>query len=309
MKKILSWLIIFILMASPTWSWAENCVAQSGGVDLNWSTEGNWTGCTGIPAADDNVDLAAINLVWDVATIPASGSLGAITASDGGTLTLDMDAVCDSNCALTATTITAGANSGAGTIILNGAADTDNEVTITASGTGGITGGSTPGDVAVYMNAKGILNTDANITGGAGGLATGIIVNDGKINVEGTSKKVKGGAGSYGISITATCDGGTITADVEGADSSSKAGFDNSKSGITLTGNLINKGAMAWQGMAPTWNPKAATPDSYISMTADSTANTKFYSDIPDKTNVLPADTVAGDTGEAVSSSGGAWGF
>lgn len=301
-------------MATPTWSWAATRYAVGDG---NWSATTTWSdvscedaGPGTVPGNGDDVDLCDNAVVWDASSIaiPSSGSLGAVTASGGGSLTVDMDAVCDNEntpnkCSLTATTITGGANTATGTIVLNGASDTSNIVAITASGSNGITGGSTSQDYAVKLNGVGILNVDANVNSGSGGSSCGIVAANGYLNISGTSKTIKA-VGGVAVTYEQFSDGGSIVANVESATSKQWAGVSADKSGITLTGNLINIGGMAWIGYAPVWNPKAATPDSYISMTADG-ATSLFYSDIPAASNVLTTDTVAGETGTAEAGSGG----
>jgi hypothetical protein len=304
MKKILSLLIIAYLVSFLIVPYGFTADITSAGAG-NWSSttpDAPWPSGT-VPGDGDNVTINHA-VVWDIATIPASGALGTLTGT--GTLTLDMDETCDSNCAINAATITAG--NVAQFIILNGAADTDNEVTITSN----INGGSTTGDIAVYMNSKGKLNTNGDITAGIATGAYGIHINDGTYAIGGTGKKITGGATvtAYGVLISTSADGGTITADIYGGtDANYGAGVElEDTAGCVLVGKLFNRTAMAWSGIAPTWNPKAATPDSYISMTADS-ATSLFYSDIPEASNVLAADTVAGETGTASTSGGGAWGY
>jgi hypothetical protein len=302
MRKILSLLIIASIIGFLSPGYPADITSSGNG---NWSSttpDAPWPNGT-VPGNGDNVTINHA-VVWDIATVPASGTLGTMTGT--GTLTLDMDAVCDSNCALNATSITAGEV--AQFIVLNGAADTDNEVTITAN----ITGGSTASDVTVYMNSKGVLNTDGDITGGGNTGAYGIFINDGTYAIGGTGKKVTGGknVSSYGVNIAIGADGGTITADIYGGDSTNYGtGVSNEDTTTcTLVGNLFNRTATAWRGICPTWNPKAATPDSYISMTADG-GTSLFYSDIPDTDKVLPTDTVAGETGTAAVGSGGAYAY
>lgn len=308
MRKILSLLIIASIIGFLSPGYPADITSSGNG---NWSSttpDAPWPSGT-VPGNGDNVTINHA-VVWDIATIPASGALGTLTGT--GTLTLDMDATCDSNCALNASTITAGAV--AQFIILNGAADTDNAVTITASGAGGISGGATSADVTIYMNSKGVLNTDANINGGGNADAFGISINDGTFSIGGTSKTIIGGttsSTSHAIYIGLNADGGTITGTVQGSATVGSGGVFNgdSNSTVTLVGNIINKKGFGWQGVIPTWNPKGATPDGYIQMDSDSASDVKFYSDIPSASNVLPEDTVAGETGTAAVGSGGAYAY
>jgi len=106
-------------------------------------------------------------------------------------------------------------------------------------------------------------------------------------------------------------DGGTITGTAQGSATVGSGGVFNidTNSTTTFVGNMVNKKGIAWQGVIPTWNPKAATPDGYISMDSDSASDVKFYSDIPAASNVLATDTVAGETGTASASGGRAYAY
>lgn len=304
MKKIL--LIAILLLLAAGQGWAVTCTSSGNG---NWNTAGTWD-CGHVPA---NTDVVVVShaVVWDVATIPATGSLAAV--SGAGTVSLDMDAVCDTPCALTCTTITPG--DVANLFAVSGAADTDNVVTFTASGAGGVTGGATSADVAINMTGAGVLNVVGNINGGGAATAYALVIQNGTYSLGGAGKTITAGTNvtAHAISIAGNADGGTITGDViGGAGTVASFGVINSdyEQPPTLVGNLINGACgVPWSGAAPTW--VATNGAAYY----QNKAGTKLYADTdPLVANVKTGTTyyfqsAVQKTGTYSAGGGGAWGF
>jgi hypothetical protein len=278
MKKILS-IIIFILLATPTWSWAYNCAAQVGGVDTYWTTAGNWTNCNGTyPQAGDNVDLLNVSLTWNYAAalvIPDTGSLGTITASSNGTgqLSIDLsDEAChgDETCKITATSITAGYKpTNAGMIYITGTGTiSDHILGIHAN----LVGGGNSSAYAVNLSSTGAIHITGTVTGGTSTSAAGFF--NGSTGTFVITGAVTGGSSSsMGVYNTSTGTG-TINGDVTGGTGARAYGVEGYGAGaVTLNGNLINATAVAWAGKSPTWTVSNAAY--YLQLST----GTKLYAD------------------------------
>lgn len=207
MKKIL-FAIIFILMATASWSWAETCIFDNAGADGAWHTAANWDCGAGhtekVPVADDDVQLAA-SVTWAVgsgARIPAtSGRLGAITSSGAYGISVDAGAgsTCDADgaCGIYFTTATANTEilltaTGSGTCYLT----VDGTSVTASSGTSGKHG--LYHNSSCYMNV--VMSGSPGLIGSSGSTGAGLKTNAAggalvKANISSASS-----AGGIGIS-------------------------------------------------------------------------------------------------------------
>jgi hypothetical protein len=250
--------------------------------------------------------------VWDAGatTIPASGNLASLaaTGTSTGQITL-ANAICSSGCFLNVTgNITAGYKPAAeGFILISGSSNY--AVTITAANI--IGGGNTNAICVKVTNTSGTLAINGHVKGGSSTNTYGLYDtgNMGGITV---SSGAEGGSGivSYGIDMGGVSTNLTVTGNITGGTGMLSAGIHCNTSGscTLVSSNLINgTGSVAYDGKPPVWDPPNT---GYITWAKTTGGATNFYWDVPDASNVLPADTVAGVTGTAASGGGGgAWGF
>lgn len=135
--------------------------AQNG----NWSNPNTWNGGV-VPGNGDIADLNGFIVAMDISTIPASGTLlSLISPAKAGQLTVALNTL--GNCAINATTITAGTNT-TGLINVSGAAPT---ATLTI--TGNVTGGSASSAYGACNTSTGTITITGNVTGGSASRAAG----------------------------------------------------------------------------------------------------------------------------------------
>lgn len=182
----------------------------------NWSNPVTWTGGV-VPAAGDTADLNGFTVTMDVATIPASGTLAALTSpAKAGSLALAMAG--STAYQINATAITAGTKNGgliaasgfapSSTLVVNGnltggTGASANALLAVGSGditiNGNVVGGSGSGADAVYIANVSPLTINGNVTASAGG--NGVTTNSGLLNPMTINGNVVGGAASNKIGI------------------------------------------------------------------------------------------------------------
>lgn len=223
MKKYLAWLIIFILMATPTWGYATTyyaCIAGDISAENAWEDAANCSGNTftitgAFPATGDVLEANAQAMTIDVDPGP------------NGTVTLQNSA--GGSFAITTGTITLHANLGT---------DTDSTVTTDLLA---VSGGTVTilGDIyaGATVNGDGLAVSGAttNITVGANGSP---------VTVKG------GGAANYAINDTATSSTRTYYANVTAGGATSAHGihFAGTSGTATLNGT-VNASANAAFGI------------------------------------------------------------
>lgn len=250
--------------------------AQAG----NWDDTNTWTGGA-VPGNGDTADLNGFAVTMNIATIPASGTLLAITAA-GNIGTLVIGGTAGAN-VINATTLTAGTVGSAGTFQYSGT--TCDSLTINGSNLNGNASGGTNPYGLVKSSTK-PLTLNININAGAAANAHAVYLNaaTGNVTIVGTilgggssgkglfiqsftgtcaitSTSVKGGSGNNGNGVyindacTFTITSGS-TCLIEGGTGARAYGVENLLgSSITLTNcNMKNgTGGVAWGGKPPTW--------------------------------------------------------
>jgi hypothetical protein len=252
MKKVIAYLIIFLLMATPTWSFAATCTFQSGGVDLLWSTIGNWD-CSHVPVADDVV-IVPTGLIAsvDVERIPAtSGKIASLTGTGTGQITIDLSAaICDTECSINVTgDVQAGLKPTTSGFILISGAGTGHTTKLDAAN---FIGGTDTNSYCVNITATaGTVNTFGHAKGNSGQGSRGI-QNSSTATLAHTGAVTAGqGAGSYGFGTAAAASANSVTGDITA--STKASAMSNQTTGtMVLVGNLIDSTYVAWEGKIPT---------------------------------------------------------
>lgn len=260
----------------------------------NWSVAGTWTGGI-VPGNGDTADLNGNDVIMDIATIPASGILLAITSA-GSIGTLVIGGAAGAN-VINATTMTAGTKGTAGTFQYSGS--TCDSLTINGSIAGCASGGTDPYGVvksatkALTINGNitgggvtnshgfytaqnsGIITIVGNITGGSATTANGVRINSGAtVNITGNST---GGSGANATGLYAAS-GSTITLTgnlIGGTGNYAMGAYNGGGGGITLNScNMTNgTGGVAFGGKTPVWNittDTSLTHGTYVFKTARS---------------------------------------
>jgi hypothetical protein len=294
MKKYLSWIIIFILMAAPTWSYAASyygCANANINADSTFCTTATGS-CTGNDPVTAATALAGTHTLFAngcTITIPSTADLTVTAAKlsnkdDGGAM-VDGGSFTYTTSASYTLTINAaienGATSSAHTINISGTASGAARVTVQ----GNLTGGSASTASAVYCNQSnggvviGSSGSPVTITGGATaasahGLAsssTGPVTIYADVSPGAAATGVSNNA-TAAMSITGTCTGaGNINACQNGAGGTisvtnctgSSAGYGLGCYGpgagaITVTGNITNSGRAAGAHGTIVWAPSNA---------------------------------------------------
>ena len=238
MKRILSLCLTLWLGIASTW--AATITAAGAG---NWAAGGTWTGGV-VPAAGDTADLNGkvvqmrTTADGDLATIPATGTLTAITSSvAGGQLVLVMTA--GNTYAINASSVNAGSSAvSTGLVNITGAVATSVGLTITADGSPGVIGGTTASGVAVYHSSTGTVTIIGKVNGGSATSANGVVVySSGPLFITGP---VVGGTGGNPCRGINKLGGGnvTITGSVDGGSADGAVGLQISNIGtISVTGS------------------------------------------------------------------------
>lgn len=238
---------------------AFNCVANQAG---NFSDPAIWSGCNSTyPQNGDSVALAGYVVTWDSgagATLPATGAYTSLTSTGtAGQLALDLSsAFCNSGCALSVTTATAGTKpANAGIIYTSGSTANVLTLTITTA-----TGGSATGATCINHNSIGAIHmTITNCNGSATNAAACFVNNStGTFTFSGQFTGGGGSTNSHGGENTSTGTG-TITGLVKAGAGNSNFGFQSNSTGaVTLNGSLENtSNCVAWSGKPPVWAPTA----------------------------------------------------
>ena len=200
MRKIVINLLLILILAVADLKAATIKAAQAG----NWSDTATWIGGV-VPGNGDTADCNGLVIVMDIGTIPATGTLLALTSpATAGQLTVNLAAVGART--INATTIQAGTV--VGFIKVSGTAYT---LTINCDNLYGGSGASAWG---VWNTSTGAVTVNGNVTGGSAGTAYGIY---------------NGGTGTITI-IGNTIGGSNMTA---------YGIWNNSTGVVTITGNLI----------------------------------------------------------------------
>jgi hypothetical protein len=152
----------------------------------NWSNGATWNGGA-VPGNGDTADLNGFVVAMNIATIPASGTLLALTgAGKAGQLTVDLSVL--GNSAINATTITAGTVASTGFVLVSGAAPA---ATLTV--TGAIVAGTGTATSGLRTSSSGAITIVGDVTAGSG---------------SGNSKMGVFHGGSGLVTITGTVTGG-----------------------------------------------------------------------------------------------------
>lgn len=237
-----------------------------------------------VPPAGSDVDFAGFAVALDMAATPA---LLALRASGAGYLTIPLDTLGD--CAINATTITAGSVGASGfirptgttsnTLTINGNIADGASCTIYANTTGfivlvgNISGSSTNNVIAFNNYGAGRVTITGNITASSGQNSHGFFNRiTGTLNQTGnvTGGSVVGSpAPAYGISLGTGSTGaialnGTLTG---GSGVGCMAVYNQNTGVVTLNAAciLINtaNGGVAYGGTAPVWAPAATSYHQY----------------------------------------------
>lgn len=318
MKKFILFVLFILSAAIPSYAATTNTF-QSGGVDLNWSTTGNWDQGH-VPLADEIVIIPNLVAVMDVERIPATaGKIASLSMTTGGQITIDVsNAICHTACSINVTGDIQAGTKNTGAILTSGDAsghtlviDAANIIAGTGTNAEGITWAST---------GTGTLTITGHLKGGSGTSAAGLVIGNGTPAFT-ISNGAEGGAGSaaYGFENTMASTG-TITGNITGGTGTGASGVYNyaATPQVTLNnGHLINgTGAVAWAGRPPAWNPGYGYYLYWYAGASFSQApNTYFYNDTdPGIANVAAGTTyyfqsASQKTGTLSAGAGGAWGF
>lgn len=252
----------------------------------NWSDTASWTGGS-VPGNGDTADLNGCIIIQDIATIPASGTLLALTsAGSAGQLKCVVATGALATLVINATTITAGTVGSAGTIAysgttgngltinctnINGCASggtsprgivrsSTKPLTVVCAAGGAITGGGVTNADAIQSTGAGNVTITGNLVGGSATAAQGLSVGAaGTVTITGN---LTGGNGTNanGVYVWAASVTINITGNITGGSGITAAGF-YMDHGTALTStlnscNLINSSSsLAWHGPPPTtWN-------------------------------------------------------
>lgn len=316
MKKIL--LSILLILAFATSGQTATCTFQSGGVDLNWSTTGNWD-CGHVPLAGEPVIIPGLIAVMDVARIPAtSGKIASLTATTTGQITVDFAnarfAASAGSINVTGDIQAAEKPTAAGFILISGAGGAGNVFTVDAANiiggsnasSTGITATSSSGTLAIVGHVKGGSSVG---THGVSTTANGLAIT--------VSNGAEGGSGSlaYGVNCGTGSSTVTVTGNVTGGTGIASSGAFSTCSGtFTITNsNLINgTGGVALGGKVPVWSPGNTNYLSWYDTGAGSAKS--FYVDTdPTEAKVQTGTSYifqgVTKNGSYSAGGGGAWGF
>ena len=312
MKKILLWIILFTLMATPVWSASYyGCASANINADSTFCATPSGS-CAGSDAVTAATALAGTHTLYAngcTVTINASFTATKISTADGDGAGA---AVAGGNFAVATSTspltITSSIEAGASECLtITGSANANPALTIAATT---IVGGSTANDFGIgdAHTTGTVVITATTITGGS---------------YTGTSIGYRSG-GSGATTITGNCVGGsssgcvtastnniTITGDCIGSDSTTSVGCEGVSTGlVTVVGNLIwgVKGPPARDNFA--WTPAASNYVKTVGGTdvyaSQAPAKNKVLSD----TSVVISTTGAYEAGTAASGgTGGSYGF
>jgi hypothetical protein len=322
MKKLIAYLIIFLLVATPTWSFAATYYAQKAGNinadDVWFDAPSGGSGVTGATALAGTHTLYANTFAI---TVNVSFTAEVISTAAGAGTAGGSFAVATNASPLTVTAVVEAGTSAC--LVVSGNAEGNPVFTLAGSATGGsaaaaygVSTSHTVGNIVINNGTSNVLIGGTNatayglyisgvspvsVTGNVlGANAPGIYNNiTGSVILVGNASG-GGVAGGYGIHNNAS-GALNITGNVNAGSTVRTYGIYSISTGaITIAGNIVNSTtSMAYVGVQPTWT--GAT--NYIQW-----GTTKYYYDIPDAANVLPSDTVAGVTGTA-SSGGGSYAF
>jgi hypothetical protein len=252
-------LVVIILLVTVGSAWAVTNTFQSGGVDLKWSTTGNWDQSHVPLAGEDVVIPTGLVAVIDVARIPATtGTLGTITGTGTGQITLALDT--NGNTGIYATSITPGTIGATGLINVTGT--TGNTLTV-GSGTYPcvLHTGTTTSSTCIFFNTTGILAATADITMEAAAAGRGI-ENElaGTVNYVGNitcASTTNNQSGIYNKVLGAV----TVTGNITAGGGVGSHGVNNITTGaLTINNSLITGGAgltsygVQSTNVAPTFN-------------------------------------------------------
>lgn len=315
MKKILSWLILLILLATPTLSFGAACVSQGSG---NWSATATWgTSChdpASIPLAGDSVEIAnGHTVVWDVANgvrIPAtSGSLTTITGTGTGTITIDpSDDACHTSgtCQINFTTAQAGTEH-----LFQITGTTDHDVTF--NGTSITASPATSAKHGIYHNsAGGHVKVNAALVGSSGASGCGMRLN-GSGSLATVAGNITGGGANtaYGVYVgvsstqVLTVSSGTVTGGSAANAPALWNTYANPSTVVIASGvKLANSTQSGAIGGVFTWNAGAGD---YWTIAGTVTRVAKEVAAGDLKKDVVNGSVTG--TLEAGGSGGGAWGF
>jgi len=263
MKKLIAYLIIFLLMASPTWSYAATYYAQgAGNIDaVQWDTTAGGGGTDLVWANLDPADILYAN--GNAITINVSFTCAKISTAAGAGTAGGSFAVATS---VTPLTITAAREAGTtDCLAVTGNANANPALTLVGADTGSTTTAGKCGTYDAHTVGTVVVTSGA----AQGNLGQGYLSN----SSTGT------------VSFTGTCTGSStgVGAGCQASGVAALTLIGNSIAGTRASGHF---GSIIWGG--------AAT--NYVQLkTAASTAN--LYADIPDAANVTEDDTVAGVTG------------
>ena len=251
MKKILSWFIIFILMATPTWSYAASyygCASANINADSTFCTTATGS-CAGNDPVTAATALAGTHTLFAngcTITIPSGANL-TVTASklsnkddggdmvDGGGFTVATNA---SYTVVVQADIESGETTGAA-LGITGSAAGNARVTVGSSGTPvTITGGSASGMNGVSdTHTVGQVVAYANINGGSHIGAVGWYQGGSSGTVVGYGTATAGVGTAYRVAGAGT---GTWNGDCVGSGSSRAVfGCDGYVGALTVTGSII----------------------------------------------------------------------
>jgi len=310
MKKFLLSILTVLVWAGTSYA-VINTATKAG----NWSDTTVWD-LGHVPTEGEDVALASYIVVWDVATIqriPATGSLGTITAATTGTITMDIsNAACltSGTCQINFTTAAAGTEhlfqiittATTNDVTFNGTSITASVATSSKNGIHHIIGGG----------AKAIVN--ANLIGSSGSTGVGL-----RIGVAGALATINGnitGGGSgvaYGVSNAGsstsiiTINSGTITG---GSWSTATGVFNQSGSAAAVVVSagvkLVNSTQASAMGGSFTWN---AAANDYWKIGTLYVGKAPAAAVVGVGTSVLNNSTGAYDAGTLAAGGGGAWVF
>jgi hypothetical protein len=329
MKKFIAYLILFLLMSVPTWSYAATYYAQGAGAieSVEWDTTPTGGGTDlvwdNIQAADilyanNNAITVGVDFTaGKISTAAGAGTAGgSFTTSGTRTLVVSVEAgavpglILGGNLTITSTTITGGTASsaygisqGAYTlVVLGGGTITGGGTTSSAFGIAhtSATGTTTIGTAPAPFALVGGSGSAAFQNAGAGAATIYASVTGGTaLTAQGVLNQSTGA-----VSITGTVKGGT-----HGVGVACLAAAAPSTGVVTVTGNIDNSGAAAAIncGSALEYTPAASNyvfysggTDVYVSKAP---AKDKVLSD----TSVVISTTGAYEAGTASGGGGGAW--
>jgi hypothetical protein len=325
MKKILSWIIIFILMATPSWATDYYACNSSTAVQSdNWCT----AGATGLGSCAGTPDTTAETALQSGNTLYANGCTLAITDSftatkisnedgDGAGAAVAGGAFTLSTSTVSGKTLTTAIKAGsADCLLISGTGAANPVLTIlgqldgssTTSNADAVYDQHTVGTVVLGASGSPITSNGGNGYNGAGysfvsGTTGGVIAYVNAIGITGRGLKFYV-ASSSTASLVGTCTGSSTAVDAEGC-------YSWGAVGLSVTGNIINGTRSQGTSGSIIWNPTApadGVTGHYVKFDGGGTAvfagkntddatkalSTFYYIDPTDGTSDVGSETAGG---------------